>query len=107
VTLWRDAARKAPTTSAYFNLGNALRERGDCVRAIPAYKNAIRLTPSFVPSYPDLGACLIELGRLEEARRVLTAALELDPALAATHESLAALARVQGSPDTGSTGRDR
>ena len=105
--LWRDAARKGPTAWAYFNLGNALREDGDCVRAIPAYKSAIRLNPSFVPAYPDLGACLIELGRLEEARRVLTAALELDPALAATRESLAALARAQGTPESSRQGGAR
>jgi hypothetical protein len=101
VTLWRDAARKGPTMWAYFNLGNALREQGDCIRAVIAYRNAIRLNPRVVLPYPDLGACLVELGRLDEARRVLTAALELDPKLSATRDTLRVLDRMERGSDPG------
>jgi Flp pilus assembly protein TadD len=79
----------------YFHLGNAHRENGDCQRAAAAYRNAVRLRPELLAPYPDLAACLIELGRLEEARQALTAGLRIDPSIEALQETMALLERIE------------
>lgn len=95
VALWRDAVKKNPTMWTYFHLGNAHRENGDCQRAAAAYRNAVRLRPELLAPYPDLAACLIELGRLEEARQALTAGLRIDPSIEALQETMALLERIE------------
>lgn len=97
LTLWLDATRKAPDTwLPHYGVGEALRTRGNCAAAVPAYAEALRLRPEEPLTYTNLGACLVELGRLEDARRVFLRALEVDPASARMHVNLGVVAARTG-----------
>jgi protein O-mannosyl-transferase len=80
VRLWEDAARKAPATYiAHYGVGDAYRSIGDCEAAEPAYEYAIALRPDAIEAYLGLASCLGELGRMDDARRVLRGALSTAP----------------------------
>lgn len=55
---------------------------------------ALRINPSYVEAYSDLGLVLSHLGRLDEAIRNFSRALRLDPGHTEVHNNLGiALAR--------------
>jgi tetratricopeptide (TPR) repeat protein len=56
-----------PTAEAHTFLGWALSFQGHTDQAIAQCKRAIEVDPAFGNPYNDIGAYLIELGRLEEA----------------------------------------
>jgi len=98
LTLWLDASRKAPDTwLPHYGLGEALRTRGNCAAAVPAYVQALRLRPQEPLTHTNLGACLVELGRLDDARRVFLRALEVNPTSARTHVNLGVVAARAGN----------
>jgi Flp pilus assembly protein TadD len=85
VALWTDAAEKAPGNwRAHSNLGQAHNERGERDAAIQEYRLALQCigkddpgNEAFVLS--NLGASLLDAGRLQEAVTPLRRALERDP----------------------------
>ena len=79
VTLWRDAAQKAPHGLTYTALGDALRAQGGCAPAIPAYRDAIAHAPGFLMPRDKLRACLTDQGRIVEARLVEQTLVAIDP----------------------------
>lgn len=80
VALWGDAARKAPQTwGAQYAWADALRAAGRCGDAVPVYRHAIELLPDQVAAHLNLGICLAELGRFDEAWQSLTTARRLAP----------------------------
>jgi tetratricopeptide (TPR) repeat protein len=81
VTLWRDAARKAQVAWTHLALAQALRDQSGCQEALPVYREAMRLSPQRPILYFHLRACLLELGREEEARRVMAELQAFDPQL--------------------------
>jgi tetratricopeptide (TPR) repeat protein len=96
VGLWADAARKAPGVFVpHFKLAEALRVRGDCHAAIPSYRQAIALVPSYLDASNDLGICLYETGEIAEARRVFEAVLARDPGYAPARKNLDVLATMR------------
>jgi tetratricopeptide (TPR) repeat protein len=100
LALWLDAARKAPAVwLPHYAVGEALRQRGDCAAAVPAYAEAQRLRPEEPLTYTNLGACLVELDRLDDARRVFRRALELDPASPRPHVNLGVVAARTGAAE--------
>ncbi|MGH7320499.1 MAG: tetratricopeptide repeat protein [Candidatus Rokuibacteriota bacterium] len=100
VTLWRDATRKAPDTwLPHYALGDALRTRGACAEAIPAYQTARRLRPQEPLVYANLGACLIEVRQFAAADEVLSSALRIDPRSVRAHNNRGVLALLTGNPD--------
>jgi tetratricopeptide (TPR) repeat protein len=100
VRLWRDATTKAPGVwLPWYALGDALRLRGDCAAAVPAYREARRLAPGEPFVYPNLAVCLAATGRLDEAEAVLSQALRLDPGLVRAHTNLGVLAARRGRLD--------
>jgi hypothetical protein len=97
VSLWRDAAAKAPDVNApHYQLGNVLRENGDCNEAIPHYRRAIELVPEHWNAWNNLGICLASLGRHDEARITFEKAIELQPTYARGYNNLGTLAKSQG-----------
>jgi predicted O-linked N-acetylglucosamine transferase (SPINDLY family) len=52
---------------AYFNQGTLLSQTGHPEQAAAAFAEAIRLAPTFLPSYINAGLALERLGRLDEA----------------------------------------
>jgi hypothetical protein len=97
VSLWRDAAAKAPDVNApHYQLGNVLRENRNCEEAIPHYRRAIELVPEHWNAWNNLGICLASLKRYDEARATFQKAIELQPTYARGYNNLGTLAKSQG-----------
>lgn len=80
LSLWSDAARKAPDRAdARLNLGLALREAGRPSDAEREYRAACALDPSDAVAHVDLGNLLLGLGRVDEAEAELRTAQALGP----------------------------
>jgi hypothetical protein len=96
VTLWGDAATKAPGSwRARFGYGNALAMTGDCRSAIVELETAFGLHPD--PGIgTNLATCLVGERRLPEARRVYERVLETDRAYVPAHYNLALIALREG-----------
>jgi Tfp pilus assembly protein PilF len=65
-----------PTAEAHTFLGWALHFQGRIQEAIDECKRAIEVDPDFGNPYNDIGAYLISLGRLDEAKAWLERAIE-------------------------------
>ncbi|MCB9883520.1 MAG: tetratricopeptide repeat protein [Planctomycetes bacterium] len=77
----REAIRRRPDFAlAHLNLGVLLEEnRNDFVRARSEYEEAVRLDPSMVLAWYDLGRMLADQGGFEEALEAHRHAVELSP----------------------------
>jgi Tfp pilus assembly protein PilF len=67
IELYRQSLAVCPTAEAHTFLGWALSWQGDVDAAIAECKTAIEVDPDFGNPYNDIGAYLIELGKLEDA----------------------------------------
>jgi len=63
----------------YNNLGIVYQQRGQSVRAIAQFREAIRLQPDYVAPHVLMGSTLLAMGRLPEAKRELETAVKLKP----------------------------
>ena len=69
----RDALRLDPSDpDAYLLLGWALHEPGTLVAAVTAYEKSLELKPGQLQALAYLGDAYLQLGRLEEAREILS-----------------------------------
>ena len=67
VTLYKESLEICPTAEAYTFLGWAYSFQGRYDEAIAECRKAIQVDPDFGNPYNDIGAYLIEKGRLDEA----------------------------------------
>ena len=67
---------------AWNGLGHALRSQGNYAGSLAAYDEALRLRPDFPEALEYLGEVYVELGRFDDARRVLARLERLDAARA-------------------------
>jgi tetratricopeptide (TPR) repeat protein len=80
ITLWTDAAEKAPGKfRPAFNLGTALAAAGRFDEAAQALRRAAAIDPKSAAAHAQLGAVLLNTGRLREAEPELRAAVRLAP----------------------------
>lgn len=99
VSLWMEATVHAGGMwEPHYALGDALRDQGDCSRAIAAYRSAVQRQPAHRDAQTNLGICLAQTGELEEAERAFGRALEIDPGFARGYTNLGALALTAGDP---------
>ena len=99
VALWKDATvHAAGMWEPHYALGDALRESGDCAAAVPEYEAVARMRPRHRDAQTNLGICLAQLNRIEEAEAAFHRALEIDPAFARGYTNLGALALVANQP---------
>jgi len=63
-------------------------------QAIPLYEKARAIEPGFAVAHNDLGVALLELGKLEEARRAFEKAIELQPDRPWFYRNLIALEKI-------------
>lgn len=99
VTLWSDAAEKAPSVCApRYALGDAYRQRGDCTEAVKAYRKALSIQSDVIDVYINLGICLAKLGKPADAKRVFETVLKLEPDNPKALNNLARLA-MSGTKD--------
>ena len=69
VGLWTEALDAAPDHwLPHLLLGEALQGANRCDEAVPRFRTSLRLHPEETTGYRKIGGCLIELGRLDEAR---------------------------------------
>src|SRR5262249_19787506 len=80
------AAAHPRNSAAHYNLGLALRNKGDLTGAIAAYRKAIDLAPNFAPAHNNLGTALRAKGDLNGAIAEFQQAIRLDPKLARAHD---------------------
>lgn len=80
------------------NLGFVYAEEGQLAKAIPAFKQAIRVDPTFMDSYDNLAYIYIENKRFSDAVIVLRRALEVDPGYRPARR---VLDQLLGVPETG------
>jgi tetratricopeptide (TPR) repeat protein len=80
LSLCLDTLQKRPTNPrAHLKLGNVLLESGDATAAVRYYQNAVRLDPTYIEAWHDLGAALAKAGRPAEAIPAFETTLKLHP----------------------------
>jgi hypothetical protein len=100
VSLWTEATvHAAGLWEPHYALADALRESGDCGRAIVEYQLVVRMRPHHRDAHTNLGICLAQTNRFREAETAFQRALEIDPAFARGYTNLAALALTAGQPE--------
>lgn len=68
LTLWQDTLAKRPENPrAHNNLGSIYFNRGEWVKALGYFEEAVRLQPTLAQNHFNRGQALQEVGRLEEA----------------------------------------
>jgi hypothetical protein len=105
ILLWAEAAERAPDHwLPALVLGEELHEAGRHPEAMAAFRKALR-TGAHVPAiYENLGVCLLELRRLDDARQTYTALSEVAPRSAAGLNGLATIDLVQGNAEAARRG---
>lgn len=78
-SLWRHALATTESSIAHYNLGVVLTDRGQPADAIPHYRRALAIRPSYFKAQANLGLVLARTGRWDEAIEAYGRALELDP----------------------------
>jgi serine/threonine-protein kinase len=78
IACFKKAIEIDPKTAGYhFNLGNALRGKGQFDEAIASYKKALQLDPNNAGTYCNLGSTLAQTGRFAESLLALKRGHEL------------------------------
>ena len=75
------------TTTDWFKEGNDWRDKGEFLKAIECYDEAIRLKPDDAAAYNNKGVALSALGRKEEAIECYDEAIRLKPDNAAAYNN--------------------
>jgi Tfp pilus assembly protein PilF len=98
--LYRHALRKNPEDIwVYYELGNALRDRGQIAGAIDQYRAGLEHEPGHAATRNNLGVLLAEQGSTEEAIGHYRRALREEPDFADVHFNLGNVLRSKGKPD--------
>ena len=81
---------------AHYNLGIALKKKGDVKAAIASYKNALQLEPNYAEAHYSLGIALHQQGDLDNAISEFRAALQLQENYPEAHYNLRVSLKKQG-----------
>ncbi len=73
---------------AHYNLGNALKDKGDLSAAITSYNTALQLKPNYPEAHNNLGNVLKDKGDLSAAIASYNTALQLNPSFPDAHNNL-------------------
>ena len=84
---------------AHYNLGIAVRDRGETDQAITHYRQAITLRPGYAEAHYNLGRLLAEKGEFNDAVDHYEIALAINPDDAEAHNNLGATFVQQGRID--------
>jgi Tfp pilus assembly protein PilF len=95
-TLWAHAVAVWPSSRSYYNLGEALAQRGKWAKAIENFEDALRINPRYIYAHTALGFIFAIQGRLTEALEQYDDALRIAPRLASAHTGLGLVFARQG-----------
>ena len=79
---------KPDYAEAYYNMGIALKEKGDFELAIDSYKKAIEIKPDYIDAYFNMGNILKYVGDLEAAIDSYKMTLEIKPNYAEAYNNI-------------------
>ena len=79
-----------------FRLADALLRSGRAAESIPFYRKVLQASPRTADPFVGLATAQAQLGRLDDAERVLREALRVDPGSGQAHFNLGEIARVRG-----------
>ncbi len=83
----------------YLRAGDEFRKQREYDKAIAWYRKALNLNPENAVVHANWGTCLLDQGKLREAKQRFDRALEIDPDLPEAHCSLGMIFRQQNQPD--------
>ena len=75
----------------WLNTGIILMKQKEYQKALPMFENATSINSENKVGFNQLGVCLRQLGRFEEAKKAYLEALKIDPDYALTHHNLGVL----------------
>ena len=81
---------------AYYNMGNALKDKGDLDAAIDSYKQALKIKPDYAEAYNNMGVALKDKGDLEAAIESYKQALKIKPDYAEAYNNIGNVLKDQG-----------
>lgn len=90
------AAAAPEAEEAQLHLGDALRSQSRYAEALAAYREAVRLKPSYAEAHINMGVTLTALGQADQAVAAYRSALEISPDFPAAHFNLASLLANRG-----------
>jgi len=97
---YRHALRKNPDDVwVYYELGNALRDKGQLLEAIRQYRAALEHDPRHAPTRNNLGVLLAAEGNMDEAMSQYRQALRFEPDFFDAHFNLGNALRSKGRLD--------
>jgi len=97
VALWAEVAANRPANAlAYYNLGFTLQQRGRIQGASLAYRETIRLDPTYDPAYVNLGLILHSQGRSADALELYLQAVRINPGNSVAHNNIGTVLFQQG-----------
>ena len=97
ITLWAEAAQRSPNHwLPWLVLGESLHQAGRHAEAVPMYRKALVTGSAVSAVHENLGLCLVELRRFDEARAAYRALSGIDPKSAAAANGVALAALVEG-----------
>eukprot|EP00903_Cladosiphon_okamuranus_P010815 g10217.t1 len=100
ISVMTDGNSSSSNGNIAYHLGVAWQTKGETDKAIVSYGRAVELEPNLAAPRINLGAQLVQSGRLPEAEAVLKSAVELahddPPSLAAAHANLGAMLKRSG-----------
>jgi tetratricopeptide (TPR) repeat protein len=86
-------ALRPESPGAHYNLGNALRHKGQFDEAIASYQKALALDPKYALAHNNLGIALKAKGQVDAAIASYQKALALEPKNAKAHDNLGGILR--------------
>ncbi|MDA9238681.1 tetratricopeptide repeat protein [Planktomarina sp.] len=97
ITSYKKAITIEPNyVDAYYNLGFALREKGNLEEAVKNFNKVILLNPNYVDAYNNVAVTLEKQGKLEEAVISYNKAISIKPDYADAYFNMASTLEAQG-----------
>ena len=84
---------KPDYAEVYYNMGIALRDKGDPEAAIDSYKQALKIKPDYAEAYYNMGISLNDKGDTESAINSYNQALKIKPNYAEVYKNISYLKR--------------
>ena len=90
ITSFKSALKIKPDyAEAYYNIGNAFRDKGEADAALNNYKQALKIMPNHAQTYNNMGYVLHKKGELDAAIKSFAQALDIKPNHAEAYNNIA------------------